>query len=115
VTVRLLLDEMYPPKLAEQLRQLGHDVLAVVAVPDLVGVDDYTVLEAATADGRCLVTENVRDFAVLLGHTDHAGVLFVHGRRWPRSRSGTRHLAVALDKAISDGQLPGPNVVTWLT
>lgn len=115
MTVRLLLDEMYPPRLAELLRQHGHDVLAAVAVPELVGIDDPALLDAATADGRCLVTENVRDFAVLLRHVDHAGVLFVHGRRWPRTRDGIHRLAVALDKAISDGQVPGSNVVGWLT
>jgi hypothetical protein len=115
VTVRLLLDEMYPPSLAELLRQQGHDVLASAAAPELVGMDDHAVLDAASADGRCLVTENVRDFAVLLRHADHAGVLFVHGKRWPRTRDSIHRLAVALDKAISDGRVPGSNVVGWLT
>ena len=114
MTVRLLLDEMYPPRLAELLRQLGHDVVAVVAVPELVGADDHTVLDAAAAEGRCVVTENVRDFAVLIGHMAHAGVLFVHGRRWSRGPAGIQHLVAALDKAISDGHLPEPDGVDWL-
>jgi len=114
VTVRLLLDEMYPRRLAELLRELGHDVVAVVAEPDLAGAEDDTVLAAAVAEGRCLVTENVRDFAVLVGHTAHAGVLYVHGRRWSRAPAGIQHLAAALDKAISDGHLPATDGVDWL-
>lgn len=76
-----LLDEMYPPMLADALHDKGHDVLAIAASAELVGSDDATVLDVATGDGRCLVTENVRDFAMLVRHTSHAGVLFVHARR----------------------------------
>ena len=114
MTVRVLLDEMYPPRLAELLCQLGHDVVAVVAEPEFVGAYDHTVLDAAAAQGRCVVTENVRDFAVLVGHMAHAGVLYVHGRRWSRGPAGIQHLATALDKAISDGHLPEPDRVDWL-
>ena len=66
--MRLLLDEMYPPVLAEKLRAQGHDVLAVTENPDLVGSDDETVLAHATAAQRCLVSENVQDFAALAKH-----------------------------------------------
>ena len=108
VTVRLLLDEMYPPTLADALHDKGHDVLAVAASAELVGSDDATVLDVATADGRCLVTENVRDVAMLVRHTSHAGVLFVYARRWPRTRAGLHTLADALHDAVSAGRLPGP-------
>jgi predicted nuclease of predicted toxin-antitoxin system len=114
VTVRLLLDEMYPPALAKTLRDKGHDVRAVAALAELVGRDDPAILEAATATGRCLVTENVRDFAVLVRHAGHAGVLFVTAGRWPRTRSGLPRLANALHEAISDGAVPGANEVRWL-
>lgn len=112
--VRLLLDEMYPPILAELLREQGHDVVAVVAMPELGGVDDPVVLDAATTDDRCLVTENIRDFATLIRYTSHSGVLFVHGQRWPRTRSGIHRLAIALGKTISNGRVPGPNDIGWL-
>jgi Domain of unknown function (DUF5615) len=114
VTVRLLLDEMYPPALAEVLRQQGHDAVAVVAVPALVGVDDPMVLAAATTGDRCLVTENIRDFAVLVRHTSHCGVLFVHGQRWPRTRNGIHRLATALGQTVSRGRVPGPSDIGWL-
>ncbi|MGH3913828.1 MAG: DUF5615 family PIN-like protein, partial [Pseudonocardiaceae bacterium] len=87
----LLLDEMYPPALAEKLRAQGHDVLAVAEDFDLVGSDDEAVLAYAIAAQRCLVTENVRDFAALAKHTTHYGLLLTHPRRWPRhgsSKSG---------------------------
>lgn len=114
MTVRLLLDEMYPPALAETLRDKGHDVQAVAATADLVGRDDTAVLEAAAAAGRCVVTENVRDFAILVRYMSHAGVLFVTAVRWPRTRSGLPRLANALHEAISNTTIPGANDVRWL-
>lgn len=111
---RLLLDEMYPPTLAHALRDKGHDVIAVAESAELAGGDDATVLDAATADGRCLVTENVRDFAVLVRYSRHAGVLFVHARRWPRTRAGLHTLADALHDALSADRLPGPEDIRWL-
>jgi Domain of unknown function (DUF5615) len=55
--------------LADALCDKGHDVLAVAASAELVGSDDATVLDMATGDGRCLFTESVRDFAMLVRHT----------------------------------------------
>ncbi|HEX5494604.1 MAG TPA: DUF5615 family PIN-like protein [Mycobacteriales bacterium] len=114
MTVRLLLDEMYPPALADVLNQRGYDVLAVATMLDLVGVDDQTVLAAATADRRCLVTENVRDFASLARYVNHNGVLLVNGKRWRRTRDGVHRLATAMDKAVINGHLPGAGEVGWL-
>ncbi len=111
MTVRLLLDEMYPPTLADALHDKGHDVAASA---EFAGGDDATVLNAATGDGRCLVTGNGRDFAVLVRHTSHAGVLFVHARRCPRTRAGLPTLADALHDAVSEGRLPGPGDIRWL-
>lgn len=114
MTIRLLLDEMYPSALAVSLGERGLDVLAVVAFAELAGSDDATVLQAAAASGRCLVTENIRDFAVLARHADHVGLLSVNGRRWPRTQSGLRKLADALHDAASAARIPGPNEVRWL-
>jgi hypothetical protein len=114
VTVALLLDEMYPPALAEALCGKGHDVVAVAALPELVGADDPTVLDAATAAQRCVVTENIRDFAILARQTRHAGVLFVHPKRWPRTRNGVPRLVSALDQAINQDSIPTANGTSWL-
>ena len=85
----LLLDEMYPPVLSQAISECGHDVLAVAAMADLAGSPDDVVLEAASVAGPCLFTENVRDFAVLIRHIHHHGVLFVNAQRWPRTRVGS--------------------------
>ena len=59
----------------------GHDVVAVAAAPALAGLPDEQVLEWASNQGRCLVTENVKDYkvprcaAAAQGRT-HAGFLY---------------------------------------
>jgi hypothetical protein len=88
VSVRLLLDEMFSPEIAAELVKRGHDVVAVAADPGLAGLPDEQVLEWATDQGRCVVTENVKDFEVLRrlsaaqGRT-HAGLLYSGPRRFP--------------------------------
>lgn len=111
----MLLDEMYPPTLADILCRHGHDVVAVAARADLVGLDDAAVLIAATSEERCLVTENIRDFAVLARQAGNGCVLFVHGQRWPRTRNRIHHLATALDRSLAEKQVPGPDDIAWLT
>lgn len=112
--MRLLLDEMYPPALAEKLRAQGHDVLAVAEDPDLVGSDDETVLAHATAARRCLVSENVQDFAALAKHAAHHGILLAHPRRRPRDGSGIARLGTALERTIRENRLPRADETHWL-
>lgn len=116
MTLRLLLDEMYPAALAQDLRMdHDHDVLAVVESEELRGCDDAFLFRFAAAQRRCLVTENVCDFAVLARRGSHAGLLLVHGRRWPRRPTAIPKLGAALHEAIKTGQVPGPDEVRWLT
>ena len=56
----LLLDEMFSCAIAGQLRGKGHDVLAVVADPALIGLPDDQILAHATETGRALVTANIK-------------------------------------------------------
>ena len=51
--------------IAEQLRAKGHDVIAVVADPALVGLSDDQILAHATDTRRALVTANIKDFMPL--------------------------------------------------
>jgi len=62
--MRLLLDEMYPATIAEQLRARGHDVASVhdLAYRRLEGAPDDEIWATAIADDRALVSENVQDF-----------------------------------------------------
>lgn len=114
MTGSVLLDEMYPPALAQQLRELGHDVLAVAAEAELVGADDATVLSAALEQRRVLVTENVRDCAILTRQRTHHGMVFVNGQRWPRTPAGIPVLLAALATTVQAGNLPGVDEVRWL-
>ena len=63
--MKLLLDEMYSPVLAEQLRRRGNDVVAVKERDDLVKKQDSYLLAVARLEGRAIVTENIKDFHVL--------------------------------------------------
>jgi Domain of unknown function (DUF5615) len=119
VTAALVLDEMFSAEIAAELVKRGHDVVAVAGDLGLVGLPDDQVLEWATERGRCLVTENVKDFEVLRraaaaeGRT-HAGLLYSGPRRFPRNRRFAGALVAALDQAILSGQVPGANQVGWL-
>lgn len=84
---------MYPRLLAEQLRDAGHDVIAVVEQPDLVGRPTIDIARWAREHQRVVVTENVVGFAVL-DADDHAGLLLLNARRWPRTRAGLGRLRV---------------------
>jgi len=114
--VRLLLDEMYPRVIAEQLRGRGHDVTSVHDGPGR-GAPDPDVLEFARSDRRALVTENVRDFRPLAERLigageSHAGLVFTTDRRWPRSDAGA--LINALERLLVER--PGQPVAMeiWL-
>lgn len=89
--MRLLLDEHYSPRIAQQLRRRGHDVVSVSERADLIGVSDSDLLRLAAAERRAIVTENVADFVELTRQfagreEDHYGVIFTSSR-FPRSRA----------------------------
>lgn len=111
--MKLLLDEMYPRRLAEQLRAGGHDVVAVVELPDLVGSPDADVARRARAEGRVVVTENVVDYAAL-DPDAHAGLLLVNARRWPRTPAGLPRLRAALASWLEALAADERATVAWL-
>ena len=80
--VRLLLDEMFSPVVAAELRKRGHDVVATAEDPAWRSLGDPEVLSLAVSQQRAVVTNNLRDFRPL--HTDtlagggqHYGMVFV--------------------------------------
>jgi hypothetical protein len=112
----LLLDEMYPAALAERLRSAGHDVVAATAVEVGLGSrSDADVLACALRNNRCVVTENVSDFARLAGQMSHAGIIFVLAKRYPRTGSGLHRLGERLDQLLSEKKAPQPAEVHWLS
>ena len=106
--MKLLLDEMYAPSVAALLRDWGHDVVAVKERTDLMGLPDENLVQAATAEGRVVVTEDVSDFAALdrrIAATGrrHSGLVLAEARRFPRSgRNHARVLADALAALLSE-------------
>ena len=57
--MRLLLDEMYPPALAEAQRARGVEPFTASEL-GLAGTSDPDLLAAAASDGCVVLTENVR-------------------------------------------------------
>ena len=106
--MKLLLDEMHSPAVAAMLRDWGHGAVAVTRCPDLAGLPDKALLQKATADGRALVTENIRHFVSLSRQTlaagqRHAGLIFTHSRRFPRDAPNqARVLADALAALLTE-------------
>jgi predicted nuclease of predicted toxin-antitoxin system len=106
--LRLLLDEMYTPAVAEELRLRGHDAVSVhdASHVALAGASDADVLAAARRQERTLVTENVRDFrplesALLTDGSHHAGVVYTSNRQFPRGDPATTgQLVRALDALL---------------
>ena len=89
--VRLLLDEMFSPAIAAELRQRGHDVIAVADRADLRAKSDEEIFAWASAERRWLLTENVKDFRpimlrVVSAGSPGCGLLFTSSRAFPRSR-----------------------------
>lgn len=120
--MKLLLDEMYPYSIAEQLRGRGHDVVAVGERGDLRGTPDREVLEIAGVEGRALVTDDV-GFRLLesdlRGRGEaHSGVVFTSNRRFPRGRPATVGALVrALDRLLSSdaaARAGQPSFTHWL-
>ena len=98
--MKLLLDEMHAPAVAEALRSRGIDTIAVTERDDLRGLSDVDLLHAAAIEGRAVVTENIKDFAVLHRHVSgagekHSGLVYTHPRRFPRS--APNHVGVLAD------------------
>lgn len=115
--LRFLLDEHYPEWLAVALREHGIDAVAVVSREDLRSQDDSAVLRAAASEGRIVVTEDVTTFAPAIATVpEHAGVVFCHHSRFPRTRVGISALGRALaqfDRTLP-AELQGTPFVWWL-
>lgn len=111
--MKLVVDEMYPRALAEGLRAVGIDAVAVADL-QLSGSSDAEIFGAAVASGRTVLTENVGDFTRIAadhstaGHR-HPGVLIALSSRFSRRRAGIPRLIAAI-QAIADEHL-GDRVV----
>jgi hypothetical protein len=106
--LKLLLDEMYSPSLAERLRDEGLDA-ATVSELGLAGSSDVELFTAACEQGYTLLTENVADFTSIAAEhlsagQHHPGVLIALSSRFSRRPAGIAPLAAAVD-AVATEQL----------
>ena len=118
-SARLLLDEMFSPAIAADLRQFGHDVIAVADRPDLRSKSDEEIFAWASAEKRWLLTENVKDFRPIMLRALSAGapgcgLLFTSSRAFPRSRKNPGSLIRALDAWLTTGPPAPPVTESWL-
>jgi Domain of unknown function (DUF5615) len=118
--VRLLLDEHLSPAIAEQLRTLKHDAVAVAEV-GLRQRLDAEIMAWAVAEKRAVVTANYQDFRplheVYLSRGDrHFGLVLIP-RRFSLAREGFGRLIEVLDRFPTDH--PPENALesaeVWLT
>lgn len=106
--MRLLLDQMWAPAIAAQLRDRGCDAQAVAERADLVHQPDFFIFLTAQEESRCIVTEDVAGFRALgqsaLGQRQgHAGLVFTTDRRFPRHDPRTPgRLVTALVRLLSE-------------
>lgn len=118
--VKLLLDEMHAPGIAQILVKGGWDVVAVASEAPLGGLPDGDLFVHAATDGRVLVTENVMDFASLASEwavkqRSHSGLIFTNPRRFNRAMlSYPGNLVVALQSFLEAPSVAGESWIWWL-
>ena len=103
----LLLDEMFSDDIPRQLRTKGYDVISVAADLALVGLPDDQVLAYAMAEGRALVTANIKDFVPLdaryrAAGQSHAGLILVSTKTFPQNRCFPSAVATALATLLNN-------------
>lgn len=118
--MKLLLDEMLSPDIAQRLRERGHDAQAI-ATSEYAELSDLDVLEVARSLQRAIVTNNVRDFrplhvaAVSPGGAGHYGMVFMSGT-FCRTKADVGRIVTALESKLAE--YPGvddlANAEEWL-
>jgi len=117
--VRLLLDEMFTPRIAEALRTLSIDCRAVAEDPVLRALDDADILDVALSEGRAVVTNNVADFELLRRQriADQRPVpdlIYTSDHAFPRDRRFVQRLIDALAAATEAGLAQRYGGLYWL-
>jgi predicted nuclease of predicted toxin-antitoxin system len=120
--VKLLLDAMFDPEIANRLRGRGHDATAASGDHTLDSLLDADLFAFAQAEQRAVVTENVPDFLPLdelyrAEGRPHHGLILTTNSGFPRSSPATLgRLVLALEAFLRD-QPPEPlaeSIVHWL-
>jgi hypothetical protein len=104
--VRLLLDEMLSAAIARELRERGHDVLAVAEHPGWAALSEPEVLAVARTERRAVVTNNLSDYrplysdAITPGGPGHFGMVFMPGS-YRRTKADTGRIS-ALEAKLTE-------------
>lgn len=106
--MKVYLDEMIWPGVAEALRELEHDA-AAVADRGAFGESDIAQLARAIQEQRALVTYDLRSFgpladAAFAARRDHWGIVLIHADSIPGSDLG--RLIRALDALLPERPEP---------
>jgi hypothetical protein len=103
--VRLLLDEMLSPAITRELRERGHDVLAIAEQTGWAALSDPEVVALARTERRAIVTNNLRDYrplhadAITPGGPGHFGMVFMPGS-YRRTKADTGRIISALEARL---------------
>jgi hypothetical protein len=77
------------PRIARALRERGHEVRAADEERELDGLEDEQLLALAAAEGRVMITFDVKDFVVL-------------ARRW--AEAGRAHAGLGIVVGVDHGE-----------
>jgi len=116
--MRLLLDEMYSPRIAVRLRDRGHDAVSLSERRDLVGASDRELFAAMAVENRTIVTNNIVDFVpifrrALADGAESPGLFLTSDRSTPRSRAEIGRFVSTLEDLVteSEGETAAPSQV----
>ncbi len=118
--MKLLLDEMHAPGIADILTEESFDVVAVAAQPGLRGMTDEDLLTYATNRECVLVTENVADFMPLATQwagagKAHTGLILTNPRRFNRATLAyLGNVTAALREFLTNPPVTGKSWIWWL-
>ena len=118
--MKLLVDEMWSPEIARQLRLHGHDVVSVHERDQLKGKVDRVIFDGAQEEGRALVTDNAKDFRPLIAtEIEERGSYFrlvlTDNHRFPRHRPGTLGRMVIALSSLLESNIDLTNRKIWLS
>ena len=102
--MKVLIDEHLSPEIARQLRERGHDVVAVGERTDLRGRPGRIHFASLPDEQRAIATRDLGDFRPLLAEAVRRGSgtygLVCVAARFPLNRDGIGRLVAALDALL---------------
>ncbi|MGH3066388.1 MAG: DUF5615 family PIN-like protein [Gaiellaceae bacterium] len=107
--MKLLLDEMYSPRIAARLRDRGHDAVSLRERRDLVGASDRELFAVMAAESRTIVTNNVVDFVpifrrALADGAENPGLFLTSDRTAPRSSAEIGRFVSVLEGLVAESE-----------